>query len=125
MKHILLVLFIFSNICAMEQNSTDSNTSQAGFLTKFTKLEALKISASSAGTLPMGYLNGLTRLQRLQLDSMRTAPVELFTGLINLKTLSFPDNKLSESNKEELRKALPNVKITFENLKQHSAKGRL
>jgi hypothetical protein len=57
-------------------------------------------------------LQGLTNLTKLWLDDNDISDLSPLQGLTNLTKLNLARNQISQSQKDDLRKALPNCKIT-------------
>ncbi len=80
-------------------------------LSKLTKLENVILSQTPVADI--SHLSNLTQLYNLELRETKITNLEPIYGLHNLKTLDISDNELSEKQIEELKRKLPNCKVTF------------
>ena len=78
-------------------------------------VQMLLLDRNQLNTIPTNAFAGLTSLIYLSLEDnqLRTIPTDAFAGLTKLKVLYLSYNQLSKKTKEEIRKALPGVTISF------------
>jgi hypothetical protein len=85
-------------------------------IAQLAQLEDLTISGCAAGDEAMKYLGQMMNLRRLVLEgceNVTDAGLTHFEGLRQLKELTFSGSKVTAAGVEQLKKALPDCKITF------------
>jgi hypothetical protein len=95
----------------LHDRGTDAELVQVGRLRRLKQLHRCGFAVTDAG---LAHLKGLTSLQLLSLDKTRVTDAGLahLEGLTSLKWLAVAKTKVTDAGVNDLRKALPNVKIT-------------
>lgn len=107
---------LFANLINLELLSLDHNRLTElppMFFTKLGRLQKLYINENQLTQLPISIFEHLGNLQELSLSNnqFRQMPITIFANLRNLQKIFLTGNQLTDQNKQQIKDALPRVKI--------------